>query len=211
MTVQIDTLVLGPLETNCYVVRNAGACAVVDPGPSAGTLVAMLRAENAAPGRILLTHGHCDHIAGAGQVREAFPDVKICCPADDAGMLSDPAANLSRPFGLPMTAPEADELVRPGDVVDIGESNWRVLDTAGHTPGGVSYYCPDAGVVIVGDALFAGSIGRTDIPGAETARLLRNIRQALLALPDATRVLPGHGPETTIGRERRTNPFLIGP
>ena len=91
-----------------------------------------------------------------------------------------------------------------------GRSRWDVLDTAGHTPGGVSYYCKEAGAVLSGDALFASGIGRTDIPGADTARLVGNIRSALLSLPDETRVLPGHGPATTIGTERRMNPFLSG-
>lgn len=210
MTVQIDTLVLGPLETNCYVLRDAGVCAVVDPGLSPGPLLGMLQDQGASPDMVLLTHGHCDHLAGTAAVQAAFPNVKICCPAEDARMLTDPEANLSGAFGLAMTAPEADELLRPGQAVAVGGSSWQVLDTAGHTPGGVSYYCADAGVVIVGDALFAGSIGRTDIPGASEEVLLRNIREVLLALPDATRVLPGHGPETTIGRERSANPFLLG-
>ena len=209
MTVQIDTLPLGPLETNCYVIRDADACAVVDPGMFPEPLIAMLQARNAAPDRVLLTHGHCDHIAGAGDVCDAFEAVRIVCPEGDAPMLGDPQKNLSAPFGMPMTSPEADELLRPGDVVTVGESQWRVLDTAGHTAGGVSYYCEAAGVAIVGDALFACGIGRTDVPGGDSALLIRNIREQLLVLPDATRVLPGHGPETTIGVERETNPFLL--
>jgi glyoxylase-like metal-dependent hydrolase (beta-lactamase superfamily II) len=123
-------------------------------------------------------------------------------------MLSDAAFNLSAPFGLPIVAPPPDELIEPGEVIEIGPSRWEVLDTSGHTPGGVSFYCAAAGVVIVGDALFAGSIGRCDIPGASEQRLLRNIREKLLSLPEATRVLPGHREETTIGREKRTNPYL---
>jgi glyoxylase-like metal-dependent hydrolase (beta-lactamase superfamily II) len=123
-------------------------------------------------------------------------------------MLGDPVANVSAMFGLSLTCPPADELLSPGQTLSEDGLAWRVLDTSGHTPGGVSYHCAEAGVVLTGDALFEGSIGRTDIPGADAERLLRNIRENLLSLPDLTRVLPGHGPETTVGRERRNNPFL---
>ena len=99
-------------------------------------------------------------------------------------------------------------MVRPGQTLTLGDSSWAVLDTSGHTPGGVSYYCESAAVAIVGDALFAGSIGRTDLPGTSTERLVSNIRSQLLSLPEQTRVLTGHGPETTIGVERQTNPFV---
>jgi len=209
MTVRIDTLPLGPLETNCYVIRDGDACVVVDPGMFPEPLIAMLQAQGTVPDRILLTHGHCDHIAGAAEVRNAFENIRIVCPEGDAAMLGDPQKNLSAPFGMPMTSPEADERVRPGDVVTVGESQWRVLDTAGHTSGGVSYYCESAAAAIVGDALFACGIGRTNIPGGNPDLLVRNIREQLLTLPDETRVLPGHGPETTVGVERETNPFLL--
>jgi len=209
MIVRIKTLVLGPLETNAYVLRSGDDCAVVDPGMMPEPLLEFLRAEGTPPGRILLTHGHGDHLAGVADVRAAFPAARLCCPADDAAMLPDARANLSAMFGLPATAPAPDELLRPGDVVKVGESAWLVLDTSGHTPGGVSFYCESAGAVIVGDALFAGSIGRTDFPGADEERLLRNIRRNLLSLPDETKILPGHGPATTVEAERNNNPFLM--
>ena len=123
-------------------------------------------------------------------------------------MLGDPDKNLSTPFGVPMTGPPADELLQPGGELTLGHTVWTVLDTSGHTPGGVSYYCPMEKLVIVGDALFAGSIGRTDIPGADHRQLIDNIQRNLMTLPDDTRAIPGHGPETVIGLERATNPFL---
>jgi glyoxylase-like metal-dependent hydrolase (beta-lactamase superfamily II) len=126
-------------------------------------------------------------------------------------MLDDPAANLSGLFGMPVYAPAAGQLVRPGDRLMQGPLEWVVLDTAGHTPGGVSYHCPSAHLAIVGDALFAGGIGRYDLPGSDGELLLANIRRNLLTLADSTRILSGHGPQTTIGEERRTNPFLQGP
>jgi glyoxylase-like metal-dependent hydrolase (beta-lactamase superfamily II) len=207
VNVAISSYVAGPLETNTYVVRCGAACVIVDPGMLTHRDLDAIR-EGGPPEKVLLTHGHGDHIAGIPAVREAFGPIATLCPAADAAMLSDAAFNLSAPFGLPIVAPPPDELIEPGEVIEIGPSQWEVLDTSGHTPGGVSFYCAAAGVVIVGDALFAGSIGRCDIPGASEQRLLRNIREKLLSLPEETRVLPGHREETTIGREKRTNPYL---
>ncbi len=225
-------LVLGELMTNCYVLTveaapvsgappgvaaggPAGApvppekiCWIVDPGLSPGPLLKHLRDGGLSPERILLTHGHADHIAGVAAVKQVCPAAVLICPSGDAHMLSDARANMSLPFGFKITAPPAEETIEPGAELQMGSLRWQVLDTAGHTPGGVSYYCPAAGVALTGDSLFAGSIGRTDIPGACEARLLEKIKTNLLALPDGTRVLPGHGSASTIGRERRSNPFL---
>ena len=123
-------------------------------------------------------------------------------------MLSNASGNMSAAFGFNITAPPADQTVQAGDELKMGSLIWRVLDTSGHTPGGVSYYCAETETAITGDALFAESIGRTDIPGASEADLLKNIRENLLTLPDATRVLPDHGPISNIGHERKCNPFL---
>ena len=204
----IECLELGELLTSCYVLAAGGVCWIVDPGLSPEPLVDHLRRGGLSPERILLTHGHCDHIAGLGAVKEAFPGALVTASAGDAGMLTDPVANLSMPFGLRIPAVAADETVSPGEELAMGPIAWRVLDAAGHTAGGVAYYCPAAEVVISGDALFAEGVGRTDIPGADESQLLRNIREGLLTLPDTTRVLPGHGPATTIEHERKCNPFL---
>ncbi len=209
MPTQIDTLVLGPLETNCYVLSCDRRCWVVDVGIDPAPLLRFLGEQSLTPQRILLTHGHGDHIAGVTELKEAFPDALLSCPADDAFMLSDPVANLSAPFGFPLTAPAPDELIEAGQVLSMEDETWKVLDTSGHTPGGVSFYCEQQKAVITGDSLFAGSVGRTDIPGANLDKLIGNIRTQLLALPDDTRILPGHGTPSTIGQERRSNPFLI--
>ena len=210
MPVEIATIVVGPLETNSYVIHCDEACAVVDPGMSPRPLLEYLAGKDAHVEMILLTHGHGDHFAGADQIKAAYDRARLCCPAGDADMLGDAMLNMSACFGMRLIGPKPDELLSPGSVVSIGSSEWQVLDTCGHSPGGVSYYCGEGGVVLTGDALFCGGIGRTDIPAAQEGLLLRNIREQLLRLPDRTKVLPGHGPATTIGRERRTNPFVGG-
>jgi len=208
MSLLVDRLLLGSFQTNCYILRSGPSCVIVDPAAPAEALIQMLDSQGAQPDKIWLTHGHGDHISGIAALKECFPDVIVCCPVGDAHMLSDPRANLSSMFGLEVRAPRAEQLLEPGTAVMVGPTSWQVLDTSGHSPGGVSFYCQAENLVITGDALFAGSIGRTDIPGADTARLLRNIQEQLLVLPDETRVLPGHGPDTTMGREKRANPFL---
>ncbi len=205
---EIETFVLGPLQTNTYLLRSGGACVVVDPGMDPDPLVQYLLDEQIEPGRIWLTHGHGDHIAGVNALKDTFPEIRLCCPAGEADMLTDANANLSAPFGLNVTCPSADQLLEPGTAQMIGPTAWQVLDTSGHTKRGVSFYCSQASVVLTGDALFASSVGRTDIPGANMNQLITNIRDQLLVLPDDTQVLPGHGPKTTIGVERRTNPFI---
>ncbi|MBT3198665.1 MAG: MBL fold metallo-hydrolase [Phycisphaerales bacterium] len=206
----IRTVPLGSFQTNCIIISgpDGGECWVVDPGMRPGPAIEYVRSDGLNPTRILLTHGHCDHIAGADQFRDAFPGVLVCCPEKDAGMLTDPDTNLSGPFGIPMAIAQADETINPGQELTFGQTIWTVLDTAGHTPGGVSYYCPGEKLVIVGDSLFSMSIGRTDLPGSSHTQLIDNIRNNLLTLPDDTRVIPGHGPETSIGIERAMNQYL---
>ncbi len=209
MTLHIDTLPLGMLETNCYVLRSGDDCWIIDPGMTPQPLIGFLRSESIRPSAILLTHGHGDHIAGVQDVITAFDNVKLICPSADADMLGDAQLNLSASFGMSVTAPQADELIAPGEQLTLGDTIWQVIDSSGHTPGGVSYYCAEEKIVITGDALFAGSIGRTDLPGASCGRLLKNIRENLLTLGDDVAVLPGHGPASSIGYERRVNPFVL--
>jgi glyoxylase-like metal-dependent hydrolase (beta-lactamase superfamily II) len=210
MSLQIDALELGPFQTNCYVLREGDCCWLVDVGFGPGPLLELLKKQAAGPQRILLTHGHGDHIAGVAEVKAAYPRARLCCPAADDFMLADGQANLSAMFGLSVACPPADELLQAGRDLDLrmGPLTWHALDTSGHSPGGMSFYCPQAGVVLTGDALFAGSIGRTDLPGAAIGPLIKNIRLNLLALPGPTKVLPGHGPPSTIQQELEGNPFL---
>jgi glyoxylase-like metal-dependent hydrolase (beta-lactamase superfamily II) len=159
--------------------------------------------------RIILTHGHGDHIAGVDAVHRAFPQATLLVAREDEAMLRDADLNLSAPFGVDVTvATPVGEYLTPGMSLALGAVEWQVLDTSGHSPGGRSLYCPAAGLVIVGDALFAGGIGRTDFPGSNHGQLIRNIRQNLFALPGDTVVHSGHGQPTTIEIERKSNPFV---
>jgi glyoxylase-like metal-dependent hydrolase (beta-lactamase superfamily II) len=128
----------------------------------------------------------------------------------EAAWLNDPVLNLSAMMGMSVTAPGPDRLLAEGEWLTLGDSRWLVLHTPGHSPGGVTLWCEAGGVAIVGDSLFAGSVGRTDFPGSDPAVLERSIRGKLYVLPDSTKVLPGHGPATTIGREKKSNPYVRG-
>ncbi|MFP4106856.1 MAG: MBL fold metallo-hydrolase [Phycisphaerae bacterium] len=207
MSIEVIKLALGPLGTNGFVLRAQGECWVADPGMEPEPMLEFLAQQELSVSRILLTHGHCDHIAGIEPVKQKHPQAIVTCPAADAPMLQDSYLNMSCPFGFDITAPEADELVNPGDILHLGDCEVRVLDTSGHTPGGVSYYFPSEQFVLVGDALFAGSVGRCDIPGANYRQQLANIRERLYVLPEETTIYAGHGPQTTIGTEKETNPY----
>lgn len=185
-------------------------CWLVDPGfsPQAEALATTAGERGLKAQAILLTHCHADHLAGVRTVQQKLPGTPLWAPRDEQHMLGDANANLSAPFGFGVTAPQADRLLAPGEQLELGSLTWSVLDVAGHSPGGLAFYCPAAGIVIVGDALFAGSIGRHDFPGSSQRRLLRNIREHLLTLPPETVVFSGHGPTTTVAREKRHNPFV---
>jgi glyoxylase-like metal-dependent hydrolase (beta-lactamase superfamily II) len=195
---------------NAFVVfgGQGAECWIVDPGFQTEELFAWVRDNRLSPGLILNTHCHGDHIAGNRLLKTEIPDVPLCVPEAEIDLLGDPTLNLSRPFGLCVTSPSADKTMAPGDSLMLGTSEWRVLDVSGHSPGGVALHCPESKIAIVGDSVFADSIGRFDFPGSDQKRLLNNIRQNLLVLPEDTRLFPGHGPETTVGREARCNPFL---
>jgi len=211
--IRIETFVEPMFGENGFVisVQDGGPCWIVDPGfpPQCEEILMYITRHQLKPAAIVLTHGHADHIAGVEHILRDWPDLPIWIGREDDRMLIDAHANLSAPFGVCLRAPKsADKFLDPGAKLELDGTVWYVLDTSGHSPGGRSLYCPKAGAVVVGDALFAGSVGRTDFPGSDGARLVRNIREQLFALPDKTVVYSGHGPTTTIGREKRTNPFV---
>ena len=205
---------------NGYTVylEDSGPCWIVDPGfpPQASQIVAHVAEHDLRPEAIVLTHAHADHIGGLDAVREALGPTSRLGPLpvflakEEWAALTDPQENLSAQVGLAFTTSVSDPTdLAKGSVLQLGDSSWKVLDVAGHSPGGRALYCADAGVVIVGDALFAGSVGRVDFHHSDGRMLIRNIRNNLMTLPDETRVLSGHGPETTIGQERQSNPYVV--
>jgi len=212
----VESLLVGPLQTNAYVLgcEETRDCAVIDPGGDPREIVSCVRGLRLRPVWILDTHGHGDHIGAQRAVKETFQEARIAIHEAEAPMLSSPVKNLSGFFGLPVTSPPADRLLRDGDTLTVGRYVLRVIHAPGHTPGGVAFYVPapdgadDPPVVFCGDALFAGSIGRVDFPGGNMEQLISSIRDRLLTLPPETIVYPGHGEPTTIGREAQSNPFL---
>jgi len=209
---QIDTFILGEYQTNCYVCRKSSddkECFIIDPGFSAEPLIDFLKEASLTPTKIVLTHGHSDHIAGIPLVHEHFGrDVKVWSERVDAAMLTNNELNLSAWFGSGLSLEPADVIYNVGDTLDCCGIKLEVLSTPGHTAGGVSLYSRSDNIVFSGDALFAGSIGRTDFPGGSHDILIESIKSELLVLDDATIVYSGHGPATSIGMEKRVNPYL---
>jgi glyoxylase-like metal-dependent hydrolase (beta-lactamase superfamily II) len=206
--VKIRPFVLGPFETNSYLVEAGGHAWLVDPSFGPEALLAAARDSRCQIDAILLTHAHVDHIAGLGAAQAAFPGAPILIHEAEAQWPGDPMLNMSDLMGAPISAPSPDRLLRDGDELALGPTRWKALHTPGHSPGGVVFYSAQSGVAISGDALFAGSIGRTDFPGGNFETLASAIRSRLYTLPNEVVIHPGHGPSTTIGREKRTNPFV---
>lgn len=208
-SLEIHRFVLGPWMTNCYVVAdNIGRCWIVDAGFDPEAMISFVQNAELAPQGIALTHAHVDHIAGLESCRAAWPGLPILIHEAERQSLVDPRENLSAALATPVVAPAATSILEPGGVIEMGGCPFTIHHTPGHSPGGVTLHAPDAGIAIVGDTLFAGSIGRTDFPHSDPEALMRSIQEVLIPMPDATRVLPGHGAETTIESERKNNPFL---
>ncbi|MGH7675829.1 MAG: MBL fold metallo-hydrolase [Gemmatimonadales bacterium] len=199
----------GVFIENCYLVIDEAArvCAIIDPGEDAAAILDAVARSGARPTAIWLTHAHLDHVLGVPQVKAATGAPVFLHPADLPLYHAAPAQ--AEWFGLRAPAlPAPDRAFAHGEVARVGELAFAVRHTPGHSPGSVSLV--GQGVVFGGDVLFAGSIGRTDLPGGDFESLIASIERELLVLPDATVVHSGHGPDTTVGEERRTNPFLTG-
>lgn len=207
-----DILKVGDLESNCYVLSpGAPEALLIDAGGDARRIIGHLEGKALEPVLLVNTHGHVDHIAANAELREQYADMKIAIGRADAGALASPARNMSFFVGRRVKSPPADRLLDENDVVEFGPWRFRVIDTPGHTPGGICLFTEDlngAPALFSGDTLFAGSVGRCDIPGGDWQQLVEGIRQKLFTLPDETVVYPGHGPATTVGVEKTSNPFV---
>lgn len=206
----IDRFELGPFLTNSYIVTipESEECWIVDAGFDPSPLLRAVQERGLKPAAIVLTHAHVDHIAGIREARAALGEVPIWMHGAEAEWLTDPLLNLSEMMGAPVTAPGPDRLLEDGERLRLGESEWTVLHVPGHSPGSIALHHGPSEQAVVGDTLFAGSIGRTDFPGSDHGALMRSIRNRLYAMSDRTVIYPGHGPPTTIGREKASNPFV---
>lgn len=207
---EIICLTNGMFAENCYIVadREAAEAVLVDPGEEAGLFLARLQSEGLRLTAIWLTHAHLDHVAGIPEVRVAS-DVPIWLHPDDRRLYEHAPDQARMLLGMEFPVlPAPDRIIVPGDPMRVGTCEFEVRHVPGHSPGSVAFLAD--GIAIVGDVLFAGSVGRVDLPGGNGRTLLTSIREQLLPLPDETVVYAGHGPATTIGRERLTNPFVNG-
>ena len=207
--IQILQLPLGPLQTNCYILacEETMQAAVIDPAWNGRAIAAAADEKGYTISHILLTHSHFDHVGGLAELKQET-GAPIYIHPDAVTMLSQ-ADMSARFFGLTVPdPPPADEMLSDGQALAVGNIVVNVLYTPGHAPGHVSFHVPAYHVVFDGDVLFQSSIGRTDLPGGDYNLLIQSITDKLMALPDETQVLSGHGPATTIGAERRHNPFL---
>ena len=206
--IKIESRVLGPVATNCYLIINKdnNESIIVDPADSPESIYDMVVRSASEPQAILLTHGHFDHIGAANEVREHY-GIKIYASCDEEKLLASPARNLSNAYGMSLRV-TADVLHNDGDILELAGLKIKAIHTPGHTPGGCCYYMEQEDVLFSGDTLFRTSVGRSDFPGGSASALVRSVKEKLLILPEETHVYPGHMEETTIGYEKRHNPFV---
>jgi len=202
-----EAVIVGVLETNCYLVycEKTFECAIVDPGAEAEKIFRVIIKKKLKPMILINTHGHVDHVGANKDIKERF-DIPLYIHASDGPMLNGVRQYELSFFLGAKDSPSPDKFLEDGEKIHIGKSQMKVIHTPGHSPGSVSLL--GDGFLISGDALFFGGVGRTDLPGGSWKELENSIRNKILVLPDETIVLPGHGPLTTIGQEKSSNPYI---
>ncbi len=208
----IKTLVVGPLEVNCYIVWDSGdtPAFVIDPGGDGDIIKKELARRGLDVKYIINTHGHFDHIGADGELKEAYKDACLAIHSADLKLLERAEAQGAF-FGMPSSPqPSPDLMLEDGMTLSAGDISLKVIHTPGHSEGGVCLFMEREKVLFTGDTLFAGSIGRTDLPGGSYEVLIDSIKRRILPLGDDVRILPGHGPQSTIGEEKEINPFVTG-
>jgi len=209
MTIEIKPFALGDYQTNCFIVTEGDECWVIDCGYEPDILIEYLKTNELKPKALLLTHCHSDHIAGIDQLLSLTGTIPIYAHALEQEWNMNPMLNLSGLAGRPTTATAPTEVLEDGQTLTLAKSTWRVAHTPGHSPGSVCFIHDESNQAIVGDTLFAGSIGRHDFPTSNIDDLRNSIQKTIMSLPDDMMVYPGHGSSTTIGHERQTNPFVV--
>ncbi|MDN7245758.1 MBL fold metallo-hydrolase [Planococcus shenhongbingii] len=207
---KINQMELGPVQTNCYIISNSQKeCLIFDPGEESKKIIDFLKKKELEPIAILLTHAHFDHIGAIDDLREAYP-IPVYLHRLEKDWLGKPNLNGSGKYGMlpDYRMKDADVLLDQEKMLEISTFKMDVLYTPGHSPGSVTYSFGEEGFAIVGDTLFRGSIGRTDLIDGSEKKLLQSIQDSLLTLPEHMILYPGHGPETTPEREKMSNPFL---
>lgn len=205
-TFEIERFVLGPIDTNCYLVSSqTSQCIVIDPSSGCGDVLDRISSSELSLQAVVLTHGHFDHIMGITEIRERYPEVPVFVHPDERPLLERPEFNGSTLIGAQFTFTQKTEDLTEGNH-SFGDMQCTVLHIPGHSPGGCAVVLGES--CFSGDALFAGSIGRTDFPGGDHDTLISSIKRKLLTLPDETVIFPGHGNRTTVAREKRRNPFI---